>query len=143
MNCSAPKPSRGPSSDCRIPRSFFALPAVSALLLLAAPFCFGQQSTLVETFAIGPNASIKVENLRGSVRAEAWEGQAVRVVAEKKEPKGSPLLRSDLMLMSANGDVVIKCGQAASADRIDLTIYVPPAAHIQITTGTHPVEVNG
>ena len=143
MNCSASKPSRGPSSGCRIPRSFFALAAVSALLLLAAPFCFGQQSTRVETFAIGPNASIKVENLRGSVRAEAWEGQAVRVVAEKKEPKGSPLLPSDLMLMSANGDVVIKCNQAASPDRIDLTIYLPATAHIQITTGTYPVDVSG
>jgi VWFA-related protein len=86
---------------------------------------------------------VKVENLRGSVRAEAWEGQAVRVVAEKKEPKGAPILPTDLMLMSANGDVVIKCNQAASADRIDLTIYLPAAAHIQITTGTYPIEVNG
>src|SRR5215467_865966 len=143
MNCSAPKPLRGPSSGCRTPRSFFALAVVSALLMSAVPFCFGQQSTRVETFAFGPNASIKVENLRGSVRAEAWEGQAVRVVAEKKEPKGSPLLPSDLMLMSVNGDVVIKCNQAASPDRIDLTIYLPATAHIQITTGTYPVDVSG
>src|SRR5215471_12603787 len=134
MNCSAPKPSRGTDFDSTIPRSLLALAAASALLLITVPFCFGQQSTRVETFELGPNASVKVENLRGSVRAEAWEGQAVRVVAEKKEPKGSPLLRSDLMLMSANGDVVIKCNlkssQAASTDRIDLTIYVPSAAHI-------------
>jgi VWFA-related protein len=86
---------------------------------------------------------VKVENLRGSVRAEAWEGQAVRVVAEKKEPRGATILPSDLMLMSVNGDLVIKCNQAAGTDRIDLTIYLPPAAHIQITTGTYPVEVNG
>jgi VWFA-related protein len=64
-------------------------------------------------------------------------------VAEKKEPKGQPLLVSDLMLMSAGGDVVVKCNQTGAADRIDLTIYLPTSAHIQITAGTYPVEVNG
>src|SRR5262249_50059117 len=90
-----------------------------------------------------PNASVKIENFRGSVRVEVWDGRAVRVLAEKKEPKGQPLLASDLMLMSAGGDVSIKCNQTGAADRVDLTVYLPPTAHIQLTGGTYPVEVNG
>src|SRR5262249_5257686 len=74
---------------------------------------------------------------------EVWDGRAVRIVAEKKEPKGQPLLASDLKLMSVGGDVSVKCNQTGAADRIDLTVYLPPTAHIQLTGGTYPVEVNG
>jgi VWFA-related protein len=116
---------------------------ISTLLLITVPLCLGQQSTRVETFNLGANASVKVENFRGSVHAEVWEGQAIRVVAEKKNPKGQPLLPSDLMLMSAGSDLVVKCNQTGDADRIDLTIYLPRGAHIQITGGTYAVDVNG
>jgi VWFA-related protein len=143
MKFLAPKPPRGPESRWTSPRSLFTCAVASALLLITAPFCLGQQSTRVETFNIGPNATVKVENYRGAVRAEVWEGQAVRIIAEKKEPKGQPILASDLMLMAANGDVVVKCNQTGTTDRIDLTIYVPRNAHIQITGGTYAVEVNG
>ena len=143
MNCSAPTPPRGVQSGWTLPRSVVTCGVVSTLLLITASFCLGQQATRVETFTLGPNASVKVENFRGSVRAEVWEGQAVRVLAEKKEPKGQALLASDLMLMSANGDLIIKCNQTGTTDRIDLTVYLPPSARIQITGGTFPVEVNG
>src|SRR5260370_1234136 len=142
MNFSAPKPPRGPESRWTHPRSLCSYGVMLPFLLIAAPVCLGQQSTRVETFSLGPNASVKVENYRGAVRAEVWEEPTVKVLAEKKEPKGPPLLASDLMLMSANGDVVVKCNQTGSADRIDLTIYLPRNAHLQITGGTYPIEVN-
>src|SRR5262249_8660729 len=143
MNCSAPMPPRGAYARWMLPRSLFTLSILSALVVITTPFCLGQQSTRVETFELGPNASVKIENFRGSVRVEVWGERAVRVVAEKKEPRGQPLLASDLMLMSAGGDVSIKCNQTGAADRIDLTVYLPPTAHIQVTGGTYPVEVNG
>lgn len=143
MNYSAPKPPRGLESGWAQPRSLVIFVLIAAFLSITAPVSLGQQSTRVETFTLGPNASVKIENFRGAVRAEVWEGRAVRIVAQKTQPKESPLLASDLMLMSANGDVVVKCNQTGGADRIDLTVYLPAGAHLQVTAGSYPVEVNG
>src|SRR5215212_7538727 len=57
-------------------------------------------ATRTETFALDFGGQVRIENSRGSTRVETSEGQAVRVVAEKRTPAGSSLDANDLVLMS-------------------------------------------
>src|SRR5215470_17230449 len=118
---------------------------VACLVLFLCQGSLAQQApgTRIETFVFPPNGSVRIENQRGASRVEAWNGNSVRVVAEKKQPPGAPLLPSDLVLMSAGGNLLIKCKQNGAPDRIDIAVYVPRSCHLQITGGAWPVEVAG
>ena len=97
----------------------------------------------VETFRLNPGGQVQVENTRGAIRVLSWDDAAVRVVAEKKMPSGSPLDPSDLMLMRVQNTVVVKCRQGAATGRVDLTVYVPRDSAIQLTGGALPIEMSG
>jgi VWFA-related protein len=98
-------------------------------------------SIRVETFAFKPNGSVSVENSLGATRVDVWDQQIVRVVAEKKS--GGALSPADLVLMGAQDTVIIQCRQNASPGRIDLMVYVPRRAHLQVNGGNWPIDVNG
>lgn len=116
--------------------------AVMALNL--APVANAQApATRVETFSLAPDGQVRVENLRGATSVEVWNEDSVRVVAERKTPPSLALEPADVVLMSAQNTVIIQCRQSGKPGRIDLTVYLPAYAHIQLTGGTWPVEVNG
>jgi len=95
----------------------------------------------VETFSLRLNGEVVVENARGATRVEAWDYQTVRVVAEKKGPAGSSIEPGELVLMGAQNSVIVQCKQGTG--RIDLTLYVPSTARLQVTGGGFPVDVGG
>jgi VWFA-related protein len=100
-------------------------------------------SVRVETFNLNPGGQVRIENLRGATRIEAWDMDSVRVVAEKKSPAGASLDPSDLMLMGVENTITIQCRQLGRPGRIDLTVSVPRGSRIQLLGGTWPVDVNG
>ena len=100
-------------------------------------------SVRVETFNLNPGGQVRIENLRGATRIEAWDMDSVRVVAEKKSPAGASLDPSDLMLMGIQNTITIQCKQQGRPGRIDLTVTVPRGSRIQLFGGTWPVDVNG
>ena len=100
-------------------------------------------STRVESFALQPGGEVRVENARGSTRVEAWEGQTVRVTAEKKGTTPVSLEPGELVLMGMGNTVVIQCKQGSSVGRIDLTMYVPRGSRLEVTGGAWPIEVGG
>ena len=119
-------------------------------LLLVSTFFINIQSleaqgssVRVETFNLNPGGQVRIENLRGATRIEAWDMDSVRVVAEKKSPAGASLDPSDLMLMGIQNTITIQCKQQGRPGRIDLTVSVPRGSRIQLFGGTWPVDVNG
>jgi VWFA-related protein len=102
----------------------------------------GQGSAVrVETFSLKLNGEVVIENSRGATRVESWDYQTVRVVAEKKGTGGSSIDPGELVLMGALNSVIVQCKQGSG--RIDLTLYVPNSARLQLTGGVWPVEISG
>lgn len=95
----------------------------------------------VETFSLKPGGEVAVENPRGDTRVESWDYQTVRVVAEKRGSGSSPIEPRELVLMSAQNSILLQCKPGAG--QIDLTVYVPIGARLQVTGGAWPVDVNG
>ena len=129
----------------RRPNLGIALIITVVALALALPPALNAQAgaTRVETFGLAPDGQVRVENLRGATSVEVWNEDSVRVVAERKTPPSLALDPSDLILMSAQNQIIIQSRQSSRPGRIDLTVYLPAHAHIQITGGTWPVEVSG
>ncbi len=123
---------------------------VASLLFTAlACFAFARASAAqgtamrVEMFTFNPGGQVRIENARGATRIESWESQNVRVIAEKVSPAGSALDPSELMLMGAQNTLTIGCRQGARPGRVDLTIFAPPNARLEIVGSAFPVEVSG
>src|SRR5262249_16041984 len=115
-----------------------------ALFVFAAATApvYGQGTSMrVETFSLRPNGAIVVENPRGSVRVESWNNQTVRVIAEKKAPVGSSIEPGELTLMVAQNSIIVQC--KAGRGRIDLTLYVPNNAQVDVTGGAFAVDITG
>ena len=132
----------------RVPRSpNFSIALIITLAMMVfdlTPIVNAQAAaTRVETFSLAPDGQVRVENLRGATSVEVWNEESVRVVAERKTPPSLALEPADLVLMSAQNTVIIQCRQSGKPGRINLTVYLPAHAHIQLTGGTWPVEVNG
>lgn len=118
--------------------------AFAVLALNLTPIINAQVSaTRVETFRLAPDGQVNIQNLRGATSIEVWNEESVRVVAERKTPPSLPLESSDLILMGAQNTIIIECRQAGKPGRIDLTVYIPAYAHMKLSGGTWPVEVNG
>lgn len=120
-------------------RSFF----LCACVVLTTSVTIRSQngSMRVETFSLKPNGEVAVENPRGATRVETWDAKTVRVIAEKKGPDGSSIDPGELVLMGAQNSIIVQCRQGAG--RIDLTLYVPHSAQLQITGGGWPVDISG
>lgn len=97
----------------------------------------------VESFDLRSDGQVQIENARGATRIEVWDNQTVRVMAEKKSPPGSSLDPAELMLMSALNTVHIECKQTGRQGRIDLLVYVPRGARLQLIGGAFPIDVSG
>jgi VWFA-related protein len=115
----------------------FALAFVTAAATLRAQ----GSAVRVETFSLKLNGEVVVENARGTTRIESWDYQTVRVIAEKNAAAGSSIEPGELVLMGAQNSIIVQCKQGSG--RIDLTLYVPQSARLQVTGGSFPVEVNG
>ncbi len=135
MKTLAPTQQRGVRRVCSI--LLFALVFVTA----AAPICAQGSAVRVETFSLKFNGEVIVENPRGATRVESWDFQTVRVLAEKKGPAGSSIEPGELVLMGAQNSVIVQCKPGTG--RIDVTIYVPHSALLQLTGGVFPVDVSG
>src|SRR6185295_4249520 len=115
----------------------FAFVFVTAAVILRAQ----GSAVRVETFSLKLNGEVVIENSRGATRVESWDSQTVRVVAEKKGSEGSALDPGELVLMGALNSVIVQCKQGSG--RIDLTLYVPSNARLQVTGGSWPVDISG
>ena len=135
MKTLAPKNRRGARRVGSI--LLFALLFVTAAATLRAQ----GSAVRVETFSLKLNGEVVVENARGATRIESWDYQTVRVIAEKKGAAGSALDPGELVLMGAQNSIIVQCKQGTG--RIDLTLYVPHSAGLQVTGGAFPVEING
>lgn len=135
MKSLAPTHRRGVCRACSL--LLFALVFVTAAATLRAQ----GSAVRVETFSLKLNGEVVVENPRGATRVESWDYQTVRVVAEKKSPAGSSIDPGELVLMGALNSVIVQCKQGPG--RIDLTIYVPNSARLQLTGGVWPVDISG
>jgi VWFA-related protein len=124
----------------RSPRQV-CLVALLSLLLFLPSESIAQSSIRVESFTLKPGGQVRIENARGGITVEVWEGQKVRITAEKTN--GTPIERTDLVLMAAQNTVLAQCRQGARMGRIDLVVYVPQNSHLQIVGGAWPVDVNG
>jgi VWFA-related protein len=135
MKVLAPKRQRGIRCACTI--------LLLAIVLVAAVATLRAQGSAVrvETFSLKPNGEVAVENPRGSTRVESWGFQTVRIVAEKKGPAGSLIEPGELVLMGAQNSVIVQCKPGQG--RIDLIIYVPNSALLQVSGGVFPVDVGG
>ena len=123
--------------DIRRVRSLFLF----AFVFLLTSTSRAQGSAVrTETFSFKPGGEIVVENARGATRVESWDYQTVRVLAEKRAP-GSSIEPGELVLMGAQNSVIVQTRQGS--DRIDLTLYVPHGAQLQVTGGSWPVDVGG
>ena len=130
-----------PTFRCGVRRASSLLLFALLFVTAAATLCAQGSAVRVETFSLGLNGEVVVENPRGSTRVESWDFQTVRVVAEKKGQAGSSLEPGELVLMGAQNSIILqaKPGQG----RIDLTIYVPNSARLQVTGGVFPVDISG
>lgn len=124
-------------TDCV--RSLF----LCACVVITASVTIRAQSTSmrVETFSLKPNGEVAVENPRGAIRVETWDSKTVRVLAEKKSPAGSSIEPGELVLMGAQNSIIVRCRQGSG--RIDITLYVPHSAQLQVTGGVWPVDISG
>ena len=95
----------------------------------------------VETFSLKPGGEVAVENPRGETRVESWNSQTVRVLAEKQAGSMSSIQPGELVLMGAQNSVVIQCKPGSG--RINLTVYLPSDAQLQLTGGAWPVDISG
>lgn len=95
----------------------------------------------VETFSLKPGGEVAVENPRGDTRIETWDYQTVRVVAEKRGSGAGSIESRELVLMSAQNSILLQCKPGPG--QIDLTVYVPIGARLQVTGGAWPVDVSG
>jgi VWFA-related protein len=84
---------------------------------------------------------VTVENPRGETRVESWDSQTVRVVAEKRAPNAKPIEPGELVLMGAQNSIIVQCKPGIG--QVDLTVYVPLGARLQVTGGAWPIEVSG
>ena len=137
-----------PTALCGISHKRFTFIAVLSALLIAsfaiAPGSHAENTAVrVETFTLKPNGSVQIENALGSTRVETWDTQTVRIVAEKESRTDGSLLPSEVVMMGAQNTIFIQCRQVGSPGRINLTIYVPEGARLQITGGAWPVEIVG
>lgn len=114
-----------------------------AFVLVVAAATLRAQGTAVrvETFSLKPDGEVAVENPRGATRVETWDNQTVRVVAEKKGSAESAIQPGELVLMGAQNSIIVQCKQGAG--RIDLTLYVPNSARLQVTGGVWPIDISG
>ena len=128
---------------CSAVRTSLFIPLVLSMFLIAPGLNAQGSSVRVETFAFRPNGNVSIENSQGATRVSVWEERTVRVVAEKRGNAASPLHPSDLVLMGAGDTIIVQCKRPTGSGRIDLMIYVPMSAHIEITGGSWPVEVSG
>jgi len=126
-------------------RSLHRVYSLSILLLLLCStslIATAQGSAVrVETFLLRPGGEIAVENPRGETRVESWNTQTVRVVAEKRGRTTNSIQPGELVLMGAGNSIVVQCKPGDG--QIDLTVYLPNAASLQVTGGTWPVEISG
>lgn len=122
----------------RVSSLFFFLSVVA----LTSSMTLAQGTAVrVETFSLKPGGEVAVENPRGDTRVESWDYQTVRVVAEKRGSGSSSIDPRELVLMSAQNSILVQC--KTGAGQIDLTVYVPIGARLQVTGGAWPVDVSG
>jgi VWFA-related protein len=115
---------------------FLCVVAVASLLTRAQG-----TAVRVETFSLRPGGEVTVENPRGETRVESWDYQTVRVVAEKRASAAGSIEPRELVLMGAQNSIIVQCKPGVG--QIDLTVYVPVGARLQVTGGAWPVDIGG
>ncbi|HEY7914866.1 MAG TPA: VWA domain-containing protein [Blastocatellia bacterium] len=124
-------------------RFLFTIIFISTVTLAPRALVAQGSSVRAETFPLGANGQVQISNARGATRVQSWDNNSVRVVAEKKTPAGSALEPADLMLMGAQGSLFVECKNSARGGRVDLTVYAPRYAALQVTGGAWAVEATG
>lgn len=146
-----------------------ALLPLAALLVLSSVFvpwagAARQSETGDDGFvslALPPGGEVVVENRRGSVRVEVWDGEQVALAASVQQTAGAaaarpapkrstrrkaaPETRLPVNVESAGGVLKITAARSAGPDapRVDLTVRVPAGAKLKVYTSDGAVEVLG
>jgi VWFA-related protein len=146
-----------------------ALLPLAALLVLASVFLSAagdaRQSEPSDdgfvSLALPPGGEVVVENRRGGVRVEVWDGGQVALAASVQQTAGAPAARPapkrstrrkaaaatklPVNVESAGGVLKITAARAnaAGAPRVDLTVRVPAGAKLKVYTSDGAVEVLG
>lgn len=117
---------------------------LSITFIIPVPASLAQGSSMrTESFALKPGGQVRVENARGSTTVETWDGNTVRIVAEKIGRVSPSLDRSELILMAAQNTILVQTKDSSQPGRINLMLYVPHRAHLQVAGGTWPIDVTG
>ncbi|HXI22809.1 MAG TPA: VWA domain-containing protein [Pyrinomonadaceae bacterium] len=112
------------------------LPLIGSALTRVA----GQNNDALH-FELPANGNLRVENLRGAVIAEIWNGNYVSVsaISDNGQAVNVPPVvdRGETLL-------AIRLGRrTANASPVNLVLRVPARAHLSITTGAGSIEVTG
>jgi VWFA-related protein len=109
----------------------------------------GPASTGGLTLALPVGGEIVVENRRGSIRVEVWEGHEVSLsvsgVAAPAAGRRKAPARSPVRIERAAALLSIKVAPAAGAGagRVDLALRVPSSSRLKVYTGAGELSVEG
>ncbi|MET0624877.1 MAG: VWA domain-containing protein [Pyrinomonadaceae bacterium] len=113
------------------------------------------------SLALPPGGEVVVENRRGGVRVEVWDGEQVALAASVQQTAGAnaarpapkrsarrraaPETKLPVGVESTGGVLKITAARAtaAGAPRVDLSLRVPAAARLKVYTSDGAVEVFG
>lgn len=142
---------------------------LAALLVLSSVFMpwagAARQSEAADdgfvSLALPPGGEVVVENRRGGVRVEVWDGEQVALAASVQQAAGAPAARPapkrstrrkaapdtrlPVGVESTGGVLKITATRAAgpNAPRVDLSLRVPAGAKLKVYTSDGAVEVLG
>jgi hypothetical protein len=135
-------------------------PAVLAFVSTVAGAATARE-TIEETFAFEPGSHLRLENVNGSVRLEAWDRDEIRVVAEKKARASSAeraeeLLRAlEVRIEPVDGGLEVETRHPRASDgvlswlfggssgEVEYLIRLPRSADLDVSTVNGGVELDG
>jgi len=131
----------------RAPGATLLAAALFVVLCLPAPPGHSRQSAGAGELRMAPPAGgvILVENRRGSVRVEVWEGPDVTLSVESAAAGTARRRKSPVGVERSDASLSIKVAPATGADagRVDLSLRVPPSARLKVYTGAGDLSVEG
>ncbi|HNB70778.1 MAG TPA: hypothetical protein PLS70_06545, partial [Acidobacteriota bacterium] len=119
---------------------------VGVLLFLACSWgqvAADSDDVFEQSFEVGSNANIKVDNPAGTIAVEVWGEDLVHVVAARKGGGSQRVLQSEVSFWKGANQITIVCPAKLDAGPINLKIYIPRRTHLRLTSNQGDVEVLG
>jgi len=109
------------------------------------PWSAGETERIEETFAVGSEPSLEVDNFAGTVIVQAQEGDSIDVSATKRTPHARDLDRIQVEMEQQPGKLVIHTQKPDDLDNttVKLEIAAPAGTRLVIRSGAGTVDVRG